>query len=94
LNRSAHGHVLLAFGGNPGRVVGGRAAGPDDDPPWLAAVFVPGPSLAEAVASAGPLPRVSVWKLAAGLVEALQAVHACGANVPAPTAVRPARPVA
>jgi outer membrane protein assembly factor BamB len=54
------------------------AAGPDDDPPWLATVFVPGPSLAEAVAAAGPLPAASVWKLAAGLAEALQAVHACG----------------
>ena len=54
------------------------AAGPDDDPPWLATAFVPGPSLAEAVAAAGPLPRASVWRLAAGLVEALQAVHACG----------------
>ena len=54
------------------------AAGPDDDPPWLATVFVPGPSLAEAVSSAGPLPAASVWRLAGGLVEALQAVHACG----------------
>ncbi len=54
------------------------AAGPDDDPPWLATVLVPGPSLAEAVEAAGPLPTVSVWKLAAGLVEALQAVHSCG----------------
>jgi outer membrane protein assembly factor BamB len=54
------------------------AAGPDDDPPWLATVFVPGPSLAEAVSTAGPLPAASVWRLAAGLVEALQAVHSCG----------------
>jgi hypothetical protein len=54
------------------------AAGPDDDPPWLATVFVPGPSLADAVAAAGPLPEASLWKLAAGLVEALQAVHAAG----------------
>ena len=54
------------------------AAGPDDDPPWLATVFVPGPSLAAAVAEAGPLPVSAVWQLAAGLVEALQAVHACG----------------
>jgi serine/threonine protein kinase len=54
------------------------AAGPDDDPPWLATVFVPGPSLAEAVHTAGPLPPASVWRLAGGLVEALQAVHACG----------------
>ena len=54
------------------------AAGPDDDPPWLATVFVPGPSLAEAVHTAGPLPPASVWRLTGGLVEALQAVHACG----------------
>ena len=54
------------------------AAGPDDDPPWLATVFVPGPSLAEAVGAAGPLPAASVWRLAGGLVEALQAVHSCG----------------
>ena len=54
------------------------AAGPDDDPPWLATVFVPGPSLAEAVTSARPLPAASVWRLAGGLVEALQAVHSCG----------------
>ncbi|HEX3389559.1 MAG TPA: PQQ-binding-like beta-propeller repeat protein [Streptosporangiaceae bacterium] len=31
------------------------AAGPDDDPPWLATVYVPGPSLAEAVHTAGPV---------------------------------------
>ena len=54
------------------------AAGPDDDPPWLATVFVPGPSLADAVSTAGPLPTASVWRLAGGLVEALQAVHSCG----------------
>ncbi|GAB2961719.1 hypothetical protein GCM10023080_022580 [Streptomyces pseudoechinosporeus] len=51
-------------------------AGPDDDPPWIATVYVPGPTLAEAVAKAGPLPEDSVWPLAAGLVEALQAIHA------------------
>ena len=54
------------------------AAGPDDDPPWLATAFVPGPSLANVVAAAGPLPEPSLWKLTAGLVEALQAVHAAG----------------
>ncbi len=30
------------------------------------------------VTAAGPFPAVPVWKLAAGLVEALQAVHSCG----------------
>ena len=54
------------------------AAGPDDDPPWLATAFVPGPSLSEAVAAGGPLPVTSAWRLAAGLVEALGAVHAAG----------------
>jgi hypothetical protein len=54
------------------------AAGPDDDPPWLATVFVPGPSLAEVIAHAGPLPEPAVWRLAGGLIEALQAVHAGG----------------
>jgi len=54
------------------------AAGPDDDPPWLATVFVPGPSLDDVVSAHGGLPAVAAWKLAAGLVEAVQAVHSCG----------------
>ncbi|GAA1709378.1 protein kinase domain-containing protein [Streptomyces yatensis] len=54
------------------------AAGPEDDPPWIATVYIPGPSLAEAVATAGPLPEDALWPLAAGLVEALQAIHAEG----------------
>ena len=54
------------------------AAGPDDDPPWLATAFVPGPSLADVVAEAGPLPEPVLWRLAGGLIEALQAVHASG----------------
>jgi Protein kinase domain len=53
-------------------------AGLEDDPPWLATVFVPGPSLATVISSWGPLPEEAVWRLAAGLAEALQAVHACG----------------
>ncbi len=54
------------------------AAGPDDDPPWLATAFVAGLSLSEVIAGAGPLSEEAVWRLAGGLVEALQAVHACG----------------
>jgi len=53
-------------------------AGIDDDPPWLATAYVPGPPLAEVVTRYGPLPEVAVWRLAAGLAEALRAVHACG----------------
>jgi outer membrane protein assembly factor BamB len=52
------------------------AAGLDDNPPWLATVFVPGPSLADALAAGGSWPEPAVWKLAAGLVEALRAIHA------------------
>jgi outer membrane protein assembly factor BamB len=54
------------------------AAGPDDDPPWLATAYVPGPSLQEAVTATGPLPDDAAVKLAAGLAEALRAIHACG----------------
>ena len=54
------------------------AAGPDDDPPWLATAFVAGPSLADLIEQAGPLPEAAVWRLAGGLIEALQAVHSRG----------------
>ena len=66
------------------RAVGGMytapvvAAGLDDDPPWLATAYVPGPSLADVVARHGALPELAVWRLGAGLAEALRAVHACG----------------
>jgi serine/threonine protein kinase len=53
-------------------------AGPDDSPPWLATTFVPGPPLSDLVAQAGPLPEDAVWRLAGGLAEALQAIHAQG----------------
>jgi outer membrane protein assembly factor BamB/predicted Ser/Thr protein kinase len=54
------------------------AAGPDDDPPWLATAYVAGPSLHEAVTETGPLPEDAVLKLAAGLAEALRAIHETG----------------
>lgn len=44
--------------------------------PWLATMYVPGPSLAEAVRTDGPLPEEQVRRLGAFLVEELQAVHA------------------
>jgi eukaryotic-like serine/threonine-protein kinase len=46
--------------------------------PWLATAYVPGPSLAEAIAEHGPLPATSVLALAAGLAEGLGAIHAAG----------------
>jgi len=50
----------------------------DGPVPWLATAYVDGPSLAEAVSTYGPLPAGSVLALAAGLAEALAAVHAMG----------------
>ncbi|HEX4254470.1 MAG TPA: serine/threonine-protein kinase [Streptosporangiaceae bacterium] len=54
------------------------AAGLDGDPLWLATAFVAGPSLAAAVETRGAFPEPSLWRLAAGLIEALGAVHAAG----------------
>ncbi|PRX91857.1 serine/threonine-protein kinase [Allonocardiopsis opalescens] len=54
----------------------------DADPhagrPWLATEYVPGPSLHDAVAEAGPLPEPALRVLAAGLAEALRSVHRAG----------------
>ena len=46
--------------------------------PYIATEFVAAPSLAESVKSAGPLPAASVFALAAGLAEALAAIHRAG----------------
>jgi hypothetical protein len=54
------------------------ASGLEEDPPWLATAFVPGPSLAQVVGDHGPLSEASLWPLLGGLVEALAAIHACG----------------
>jgi hypothetical protein len=53
-------------------------ADPDGQMPWLATAYVPGPSLADAVASHGTLPAETVLALAAGLAEGLYAIHAAG----------------
>jgi len=46
--------------------------------PWMATVYVPGPSLTDAVEEDGPLPVSSVIALAGGLAEALAAIHRVG----------------
>jgi serine/threonine protein kinase len=46
--------------------------------PWLATAYVPGPTLATFIGKHGPLPEAALWRLAAGLAEALRAVHARG----------------
>jgi len=57
------------------QVVDANLAGPV---PWIVTAYVPGPSLADAVAENGPLPAASVAALAAGLAEGLSAIHAVG----------------
>ncbi len=54
------------------------ASGLAERPPWLATAFVPGPPLDQVVEENGPLPEQALWPLLGGLVEALQAIHACG----------------
>ena len=53
-------------------------ADPDADPPWMATAYIPGPSLAEAVAEGGPLDEAGVRQLGAALAEGLAAIHECG----------------
>jgi serine/threonine protein kinase len=48
----------------------------DGPVPWLATAYVSGPSLSDAVTRYGPMPAPSVRDLAAGLAEALSAIHA------------------
>ena len=50
----------------------------DVAPLWLATAFVQGPTLSAAVSRHGALPVPSVLLLAAGVAEALQAVHGAG----------------
>ncbi len=46
--------------------------------PWLATAYVPGPSLAHAVAQHGGLPMRSVLLLTVGVAEALNVIHGAG----------------
>jgi serine/threonine protein kinase len=53
-------------------------ADPDGDPPWMATVYIPGPSLRERVAAGPPLGEGELHGLAAGLAEALRDIHRAG----------------
>lgn len=53
-------------------------ADPGADPPWMALAYIPGPSLAGAVADTGPLDPAGVRALGAALAEGLGAIHARG----------------
>ncbi|MGZ9928892.1 serine/threonine-protein kinase [Streptomyces sp. NC-S4] len=50
----------------------------DGAQPWLATAYVPGPSLAHAVARHGALPVRSVLLLTVGVAEALHVIHGAG----------------
>ncbi|HWU09464.1 MAG TPA: serine/threonine-protein kinase [Streptomyces sp.] len=50
----------------------------DGPQPWLATAYVPGPSLAHAVARHGALPLRSVLLLTVGVAEALHVIHGAG----------------
>ncbi|MFD4032556.1 serine/threonine-protein kinase [Streptomyces sp. NPDC058637] len=47
----------------------------DAPAPWLASLFLPGPTLSEALSAVGVLPEETVRRLAAGLARALTDVH-------------------
>lgn len=50
----------------------------DDSCPWLVTAYVPGPSLAHAVKTQGPVPPELVPLLMAGVAEALLEIHSAG----------------
>lgn len=54
------------------------AADADAPLPWLATEYIDAPSLADVVEARGPLPSSAVRRLAAGLAEALAALHDAG----------------
>ncbi|WP_149180222.1 bifunctional serine/threonine-protein kinase/ABC transporter substrate-binding protein [Streptomyces sp. TRM49041] len=68
----------VAEGLNSPWLVPVTGADADAAEPWLATPFVPGPSLAEAVAAYGPLPERTVRVLGARLADALAEVHGAG----------------
>ncbi|MBZ4018207.1 protein kinase domain-containing protein [Streptomyces purpurogeneiscleroticus] len=53
-------------------------ADPDSERPWMATLYIPGPTLSAHVKRNGPLPPDEVRKLGAGLAEALRDIHRAG----------------
>jgi hypothetical protein len=53
-------------------------ADPAATPPWLVTAYVPGPSVEDVIDRDGPMPEAMVFRLVAGVAEALQAIHAAG----------------
>ncbi|MYS92034.1 MULTISPECIES: serine/threonine-protein kinase [Streptomyces] len=53
-------------------------ADPEAGRPWMATLFIPGPTLAQEVKRNGPLPPAKLRRLMAGLAEALRDIHRVG----------------
>ncbi|WP_105970010.1 protein kinase domain-containing protein [Streptomyces geranii] len=53
-------------------------ADPEGEPAWLVTAYVPGPTLRDVLDQVGPLPADTLTVLAAGLAEALAAIHQAG----------------
>ncbi|MDO0926410.1 serine/threonine-protein kinase [Streptomyces sp. TG1A-8] len=53
-------------------------ADPEAERPWMATLFIPGPTLSEHVRDDGPMPSARLRRLMAGLAEALRDIHRVG----------------
>ncbi|MER5613061.1 PQQ-binding-like beta-propeller repeat protein [Streptomyces sp. NPDC002215] len=53
-------------------------ADPDAERPWMATLYVPGPTLADQVKRNGPMAPAGLRRLTAGLAEALRDIHRAG----------------
>ncbi|WP_046734595.1 serine/threonine-protein kinase [Streptomyces humi] len=53
-------------------------ADPEADRPWMATLYIPGPTLSEHVKRNGPMPPAQLRRLMAGLAEALRDIHRVG----------------
>ncbi|KMS66897.1 serine/threonine protein kinase [Streptomyces viridochromogenes] len=53
-------------------------ADPEAERPWMATLFIPGPTLSEQVKRNGPMERAQLRRLMAGLAEALRDIHRVG----------------
>lgn len=53
-------------------------ADPEAERPWMATLFIPGPTLSEEVKRNGPMPAPQLRRLMAGLAEALRDIHRVG----------------
>lgn len=53
-------------------------ADPNAERPWMATLFIPGPTLSDHVKRSGPMPPAQLRRLMAGLAEALRDIHRVG----------------